>query len=221
MLLTLGQTRTQETGDLLDQRVGSDESIVFASELLDQLLVLVELLQVIGAHLHFVLARLTTLSSVLLGVSLRIAYGVDTTVLGTVEIVLVTKNADGHVGAGDGRQANGTRETLVTLGVVVLQADLELDGLQKVSLLLIERVVQELLDVGTNSGDCDLRHGCSLPLCCSSGEDFFVQWFEVVGKVKNALRSRIAKLFLWVELFAGFRLQHFCEPLPAASFDSL
>lgn len=46
----LGQTRTQETGDLLDQSLGSDESIVLASELLDELLVLVELLQVISGH---------------------------------------------------------------------------------------------------------------------------------------------------------------------------
>jgi hypothetical protein len=104
LILTLGQTRTQETGDLLDQRVGSDKSIVLAGELLDQLLVLVQLLQVIGAHLRLVsnyflqqliLFRLAT-------------YGIDTSVLGTVQIVLVTKNADGHVGTRDGRQADGT-----------------------------------------------------------------------------------------------------------------
>lgn len=49
--LTLGQTRTQETRNLLDQRVGSNESVVLASELLNELLVLVQLLQVVGAHL--------------------------------------------------------------------------------------------------------------------------------------------------------------------------
>jgi len=43
----LGQTGTQETGDLLDQGVGGYEGVVLASELLDQLLVLVELLQVV------------------------------------------------------------------------------------------------------------------------------------------------------------------------------
>jgi len=67
--LTLGQTRTQETGDLLDEGLGSDEGIVFASKLLDELLVLVKLLQVVGRH------------------------GIDTAVLGTVEIVLVTQDA--------------------------------------------------------------------------------------------------------------------------------
>lgn len=120
---TLGQTGTEETGNLLDKSLGSDESVVLASELLDQLLVLVQLLQVVGGH------------------------GVDTTVLGTVEIVLVTEDADGHVGAGDRGQLDGARETLVTLGVIVLQADLELDGLEEVALLGLVGVLQELSDL--------------------------------------------------------------------------
>jgi len=66
---SLGKTGTQETWDLLDEGIGSDEGIVLASKLLDELLVLVELLQVISGH------------------------GVDTTVLRTIDIVLVTKNA--------------------------------------------------------------------------------------------------------------------------------
>jgi hypothetical protein len=65
---TLGKTGTQKTRDLLDQGVGSNEGIVLASELLDELLVLVQLLQVIGAH------------------------GIHTTVLGTIDIMLVTEN---------------------------------------------------------------------------------------------------------------------------------
>jgi hypothetical protein len=67
--LTLGETGAQETRDLLDEGIGSDESIVLARELLDQLLVFVELLEIVCGH------------------------GVDTSVLGTVDIVLVTKNA--------------------------------------------------------------------------------------------------------------------------------
>lgn len=98
---TLGQTRTQQTGDLLDEGLGSDEGIVLAGELLNELLVLVELLEVINAH------------------------GVNTAVLRTVDIVLVTQNADAHVGAGDGGQLDSAGETLVTLGVIVLQTDLE------------------------------------------------------------------------------------------------
>jgi hypothetical protein len=58
---------------LLDERIGSDEGLVLASKLLDKLLVLVELLQVVGAH------------------------GVDAVVLRTIDVVLVTKNANGQV----------------------------------------------------------------------------------------------------------------------------
>jgi hypothetical protein len=54
---------------LLDESIGSDEGIVLASKLLDQLLALVELLQVIGRH------------------------GINTTVLGTINIMLITENA--------------------------------------------------------------------------------------------------------------------------------
>ena len=49
--------------------IGSDEGIVLAGKLLDQLLVLVELLQVVRRH------------------------GINTTVLGTIDIMLVTQDA--------------------------------------------------------------------------------------------------------------------------------
>ena len=151
--LTLGETRTQETGNLLDEGVGSDEGIVLASKLLDELLVLVELLQVVGGH------------------------GVDTTVLGTVDIVLVTENADGHVGARDTGKLDGARETLVTLGVVVLEADLELDGLQEVALLLLVGVLEQLLHILTHASDRDLRHvgGVGLPI------NFFIGTASALG----------------------------------------
>lgn len=102
----LGETWTQETWDLLDQGVGGDEGIVLAGELLDQLLVLVELLQVVGGH------------------------GVDASVLGTIDIVLVTENADAHVWTWDLWEADGSRETLVTLRIVVLETDLDCENCQ-------------------------------------------------------------------------------------------
>lgn len=46
----LVQSRTQQSGDLLDQRLGSQESVVLLGQLLDQLLLLVQLLEVVGAH---------------------------------------------------------------------------------------------------------------------------------------------------------------------------
>jgi len=126
--LTLGETGAEQTGDLLDQGVGSDEGVVLASQLLDELLVFVELLQVVGAH------------------------GVDTAVLGTIDVVLVTEDADAHVRAGDGREADGARETLVTLGVIVLEADLELDRLEEVALLGLVAVLEEISNVLTHTG---------------------------------------------------------------------
>lgn len=68
-LAGLGKTGSEETGDLLDERIGGDEGVVLAGQLLDQLLVLVELLQVVGGH------------------------GVETQVLGSVDVVLVTEDA--------------------------------------------------------------------------------------------------------------------------------
>tara|TARA_R110002033_G_C3725183_1_gene223374 strand:+ start:130 stop:378 length:249 start_codon:yes stop_codon:yes gene_type:complete len=59
---------------------------------------------------------------------------------------------DAHAWAGDDWETDGSGETLVTLRVIVLEADLELDGLEEVSLLGLEGVLKELLDVGTHSG---------------------------------------------------------------------
>ena len=63
---------------------------------------------------------------------------------------------DGHVGSGDDGEADGSGETLVTRGIIVLEADLELDGLEEVSLLRLQRVLEEFLDVVTHSGCGDL-----------------------------------------------------------------
>jgi hypothetical protein len=102
-------------------------------------------------------------------------------VLGTIDIMLVTKNAitqsaqvlppfviffadvpDAHVGAGNDRETDGSGETLITLRIIVLEADLEFDGFEEVTLLGLKRVLKELLDVGTHSG-C----GAKLLVICS------------------------------------------------------
>ncbi len=64
-----GETGAEKTRDLLDEGVGGNEGIVFAGELLDEFLVLVELLQVVAGH------------------------GVDTEVFGSIDVVLVTEDA--------------------------------------------------------------------------------------------------------------------------------
>jgi hypothetical protein len=63
---------------------------------------------------------------------------------------LVTEDAKRHAGARDDRELDGSAETLVTLGVVVLQADLEFDRLQEVPLLGLVGVLKEFLDVPIN-----------------------------------------------------------------------
>jgi hypothetical protein len=59
---------------------------------------------------------------------------------------------DAHTRAGNNGQTDGSRETLITLGIIVLEANLEFDGFEEVSLLGLERVFEKLLDVGTHSG---------------------------------------------------------------------
>lgn len=131
-LTSLGETGTEQTGDLLDEGLGGNEGVVLLSQLLDELLVLVKLLQVLNGH------------------------GVNTSTLSTVAVNSVTEDTDGHVGTGDGGELDGTAETLVTLGVVVLETDLELDGLKEVTLLLVG-VSKDLLDLLTNAGGSNLR----------------------------------------------------------------
>lgn len=54
---------------------------------------------------------------------------------------------DAHSRAGNGRQLDSARETLVTLRVIILQADLEFNGLEKISLLGVVGVIQQLLNI--------------------------------------------------------------------------
>jgi len=112
-LTSLGQTRTQNTGDLLDKSAGGKEGVVLLGELLDLLFVLVELLQVLDVH------------------------AVNAELLGSLAVSLVTKNADSGVHLGGHGQLEGAGETFVTLGIVVLKGDLELDGLGEFSLLAL------------------------------------------------------------------------------------
>lgn len=86
--------------------------------------------------------------------------------LSTIDVVGIGENAQGHARAGNvgepamvvGRQSllsvdisaedslDGTRETLITLGVIVFEANLELNGLHEVSLLLAVGFGEELFN---------------------------------------------------------------------------
>ncbi len=57
------------------------------------------------------------------------------------QTIIASNIPDGHSRAGNLGKADGSRETLVTLRIIVLEADLELDGLEEVSLLGLQRIL--------------------------------------------------------------------------------
>ena len=61
----------------------------------------------------------------------------------------VTDQADLELTSGDVRKSDGASETLVLLGIVVLETNLEFNGLSELSLLLIlEDCLESLSDLG-------------------------------------------------------------------------
>lgn len=97
--LTLRKTWTEQSWDLFDENFRRKKGVIFLGELLDELLVLVELLQVLDG-LVFELDELCA-----------------------VDVGGIGENADAHARAGDVGKLDGTRETLVSLGL--------LDGVSK------------------------------------------------------------------------------------------
>jgi len=154
---------------LLDESLRRDEGIVLARQLLDQLLVLVELLEIVRGH------------------------GVHAQVLRAIDVVLVAEDADAHARARDARELDGARETLVTLRVIVLEADLELDGLEEVALLLFVGVLEEGLDVRTHTSDRDFRHDDDgLPIV-SCGLLLVRLWRSVVVVKEEVVEAEVMK----------------------------
>lgn len=111
-LTGLVKTGSQKTGDLLDESIRGKERVVLLGELLDKLLVLVELLEVLNVHAG------------------------DAVLLSLLAVLGVSENAHSHVGTGDLGEPDRAAETLVLLGIVVLETDLELDSLAELTLLL-------------------------------------------------------------------------------------
>jgi len=133
-LTGLVETGTQQTRNLGDQDLGGQEGIVLTRELLDELLVLVELFQILNG------------------------LEVDAQLAGLFAMDSISEDADLHAGAGNVRKLDGTGETLITLGVVILEADLEIDGFHEfagLSLAPLQDVGQGLLE----GISVQLRHG--------------------------------------------------------------
>lgn len=91
-LASLVQTGTQQTGNLLDQRLGGEEGVVLLGQLLHQLLVLVQLLEGLGVHMGMA------------GGGCLVA------------MLLVAENANLHLGTGDVLEPDGKKNRGVSCG---------------------------------------------------------------------------------------------------------
>ena len=96
---------SKDGGDLLDEGVRSEEHSVLLGPLLDELLVLVEGLEEIEVN----------------------SVNLDALSLNDVEMLSVSDEADLEAWSGDVGEADGSSETLILLGIVVLKADLKLN----------------------------------------------------------------------------------------------
>ena len=93
------KTRSQKPGNLLDKRLGSQKCIVFLGELLNKFLLLVQLFQVVGAHVG------------------------NTRFLSLITMLLITKDADGEFWPWDMAQSTGKKllqpKNLTTLKLLI------------------------------------------------------------------------------------------------------
>ena len=88
------------------------------TQLLDELLVLVELLELLNIH------------------------GINTNAACLLAVLHITEDAKLHLGAGHVRKLDRAAETLVLLGIIVLQTNLKLNGLSELPLLIL-RTLQD------------------------------------------------------------------------------
>lgn len=104
---------TANLGDLSDNRVRGEEELILLGPLGDGLLLLVELSELIkGGDINL-----------------------DTGGLDLIGVLLIGNDANLKLGTRDVGKSDGTRETLILLGIVVLETDLELNSLLELSLL--------------------------------------------------------------------------------------
>jgi hypothetical protein len=123
---------SDDNGDSLQTGVGSEEEIELLGPLLDELLVLVELLELIkGGD-----GEVTKVVHVLNGLD---------------SVLLIGDEANLEVGSGVVGKSDGTDETLILLGIVILKTELELDGLDELALFSSSHGLNGFKDLG--SGD--------------------------------------------------------------------
>jgi len=112
-LASFVQARSQKTWDLGDKDLRGHESIEGLCKLLDKLLVLVQLLKVLNAFER------------------------DVGSLGLLAMYCIAKHADLHTRARHMGELDSACETFVALGVVILESNDQLNGLQELPGLLL------------------------------------------------------------------------------------
>ena len=144
---TLGETVTEQTRDLLDEGLRGEESVVLLGKLLDELLVLVEPASRAVSEGTTEQDCKTRTSSSRQRTCTRGRSAWRDRCRGHRRECRWPCEGGGCGGAWHAGQCHdalrrvcssldGTRETLVSLGVVVLETNLQLDGLDEVALLL-------------------------------------------------------------------------------------
>jgi len=68
---------------------------------------------------------------------------VDTDASGLLAVLRITEDAKLQLGAGNGGELDSAVETLVLLGIIVLETNLELDGLGELAALLLGLLYDE------------------------------------------------------------------------------
>ena len=101
--LDSGEDGSNDDGHLLQDGVGSEEKSVLLGPLLNKLLILVELLQLIkGGNID-----------------------IEVHLFGLSLVLSISDQADLEVGTGDVGESDGTDESLILLGIVVLKGNLK------------------------------------------------------------------------------------------------
>lgn len=126
---------------------------------------------------------------------------IDAYTIGLFAMDGVSEHAGLDVGPGDARETEGSGETLVTLRIVVLESDLDLDGFDEVTLLSLHfgttagdgftgGVGEDLVDGLVEEGRVQLvRHGTKLQnVCCYRVRYCFYR--VVKGRDDNSLLTK-------------------------------
>merc|ERR1711915_625400 len=134
---SLVQTGSQKPWNLLDKGIRCNESIEALGQLLYFLLVLIQLLQIVGRH------------------------AIETKRLGLITVLLISQKANFEFRTWHMFELDGSRETLVLLRIVVLEANLKVNSLSKLT-LLVSSSRKNSLNALVESFFWNLTHGCRL-----------------------------------------------------------